>query len=169
MKFQELKGACIASSVYAKGEQIGYNIPIKLPEVTPVIVEIQAAGGKLELPVWQQVEVMEASITKTGVSKEFLESLTPEPFDLISNVAQQSVSADGTSTAQHIKAFMRVIPKSAPGVEITAGEASENELPFTVLSYQLYVDGNKYLDIDVVKGVCWINGKDYSESIRSML
>ena len=117
MKFQELKGACIASSVYAKGEQIGYNIPIKLPEVTPVIVEIQAAGGKLELPVWQQVEAMEASITKTGVSKEFLESLTPEPFDLISNVAQQSVSADGTSTAQHIKAFMRVIPKSAPGVE----------------------------------------------------
>lgn len=169
MTFKDLKGAYIATSVYAAGDQIGVNIPVTLPEITPVTAEIQAAGGKIELPVWQKVEAMEASITLTGIDKNFLRAMTPEPFDLIINIAQQSVAADGSSSVDHIKVFLRVVPRSAPSLAVTPDESGENELPFSVLSYQLYLNGEKLFEIDVLKGKCLINGKDYSKAIHSIL
>lgn len=169
MTFQDLSGAVIATSVYASGTQIAGNIPVKLPEITPKLVEITAAGGTLEIPVWQLIDAMESSISKTGLDKSYAQVITPEAFDLIINIVQQSVSADGTTTPQHIKAYQRVIPKSAPGLELTPGESGENEITFSVLSYQLYLDGSKVLDIDVPKGICFVGGKDYSEGVRNML
>ena len=169
MNFQALKAECIATSVYASGVYGGRNLKVTLPEVTPQTIEVNAAGGKLELPIWQQLAAMEASISKEGLDKSFLEAIKPEAFDLIINIVQKSVDADGTAAYEHVKVFMRVIPKGIPGMDITPGEQGEKQISFTVLSYQLSVDGTTYLHIDVVKGKCEVNGKDYMSEVNSML
>lgn len=169
MNYQALKAECVASSVYASGEQVGTNIKVTLPEVTPQIIEVNAAGGKLEIPVWQQLSAMEASITKEGLDKAFLESIKPEAFDLIVNIVQKSVDSDGTSKHEHVKVFLRVIPKGIPSFDITPGEQGEKQIAFSVLSYQLSVEGKAYMHIDVLKGKCEINGKDYMSDVVSML
>lgn len=169
MKVTALKGAVLATSVYSGGSQIGVNVTISLPEVTPATTEVTAAGGTLELPVLNKLDAMEATVTKQGIGAAWLNALKPEPVDLIANIVQQSVSADGTSTPQHIKAYLRAVPKTIPAVEATYGEALEGDITFSVLSYKLTKDGKTYLHIDPVKGIYKVNGKDYAEQVRAMI
>lgn len=169
MKIQELKGAILATSVYCGGVQIGVNVAVTLPEVLPETTEVTAAGGTVELPVYSKLQGMEATVTKQGIDKAWLKAVTPDPQDLIVNIVQQSVSPDGISTPEHIKAFLRVVPKGSPGVEASYGEASENEIAYTVLSYRLTVNGSTFLHADPVKAIYEVNGKDYMGNIKSML
>lgn len=169
MKIQNLKGAILATSVYCGGKQIGVNVTITLPEVTPETTEANAAGGTIELPVCSKIAAMESTVSKQGVDPEWLQTLSHDPQELIANIVQQSVSPDGTSTTDHIKAFMRVALKSIPGIEASYGEASENELPFSVFSYRLVINGRTYLHADPVNAIYKVNGKDYMSKITSML
>lgn len=169
MKVTSLKGAVLATSIYSGGSQIGVNVTISLPEVTPSTTEVTAAGGTLELPVLTKLDAMEASLTKQGIDSEWLKALKPEPMDIIANIVQQSVAPDGTSTPQHIKAYLRAVPKTMPAIEATYGEAIEGEITFSVLSYKLTSDGSTFLHIDPVKGIYKVNGKDYAAKVKAMI
>lgn len=169
MKIQELKGAILATSVYCGGVQIGVNVAITLPDVMPETTEVTAAGGVIELPVYSRLQGMECTVSKQGIDKAWLQAVTPDPQDLIANIVQQSVSPDGISTPEHIKAFLRVVPKGAAGISATYGEASENEITYSVLSYRLTANGSTFLHADPVKGIYEVNGKDYMGNIKSML
>lgn len=169
MNFKTIRSEIVATSVYARGEQVGVNVPVILPAITPETVTVQAAGGKIVLPIWQQLTAMEATVTLKGLDDSFLKSITPRPFDLIVNSVQTAIEADGTSDYDSIKAYMRVIPKSAPAVTAATSAVIENKLAFSVLSYKLEVNGQVYLDIDVPKGRCIIDGNDYMDKVRSLI
>ncbi len=169
MNIQNLRGAILASSVYANGTQIGVNCHVVLPVVAPTSAELTAAGGLINMPVHSKVEAMTCTVTKTGLDKEWLAAAKPEAFDLIANIVQQSVAPDGTTKPEHIKAYMRVVGSALNGLDATYGEVSETELPFSVLSYKLTVDGETYMHVDPVKGLFIVAGKDYNDGIRSML
>ena len=169
MKIQNLKGAILATSIYSGGKQIGVNLTITLPEVTPETTEANAAGGTIELPVCSKIAAMETTISKQGIAPEWLQTLSHDPVELIANIVQQSVSPDGTSSVDHIKVFMRAALKNIPGIEASYGETSENELVFSVLSYRLTVNGRTYLHADPVNGIYKVNGKDYMGEIKSLL
>lgn len=169
MEIQALKGACMASSVYADGVQVGVNIGVSLPEVAMTETEVNAAGGVIALPVWTKLEAMECSITKQGVDPEWLRCMKPEPFDLTVNIVQQSMQTDGTQKAEHIKAHLRVVSKGIPQIEASYGESMEQEVKLSVISYKLIVDGAEYLHVSPKDGIFSVNGKDYSDGIKSML
>jgi len=170
MKIEALNGAVMASSVYANSVQIGVNIGIKLPDVNQATAEVTAAGGILELPIATKIEAMEASLTKQGIDKTWLQTVTPStPFDLIANIIQQKVETDGTSTPVHIKAYLRAVSKNIPALEASYGDPIEQELTFSILSYRVTVDGETYLHVDPVKGIFKVNGTNYSEKITAML
>ncbi len=169
MNIQNLKGAVMATSVYAAGTQIGVNVHITLPTLTPTSAEVTAAGGTINLPITSKIEAMECTITKTGIDKEWLKAVKPEAFDLIANIVQQSVAPDGRTTPDHIKAYMRVAPSAINGLEASYGETSENELTYSVLSYKLTVNGETYTHVDPVKGFFIVGGHDYNDAIKSML
>lgn len=169
MNIKNLKGAVLASSVYCDGFQIAVNATINLPEVAPETTEVTAAGGTLELPVTSKISAMEASISKQGIDRDWLNALQQKPYDLIVNIVQQSVGADGTNTPEHIKAFLRVVPKAIPAIEASYGELMEQEISLAVLSYKLVVNGSTYFHIDPVKGIFKVNGKDYNADILSMI
>jgi P2 family phage contractile tail tube protein len=168
MDIKDLKGAVLASSVYLDGEQSAVNATITLPEVTPATVEVTAAGGTIELPVFTKLEAMEATLAVNGVNGGILKKLTPERHRLTCNIVQQSVGADA-SKAEHVKASLEVVPKTIPAIEATYGEAAEQEITFSVLSYKLSIAGKVVLKIDPVKGIYKVNGKDYSKEITAMI
>ncbi len=169
MNIQNLKGAVMATSVYAAGVQIGVNVNVTLPTITPASAEVTAAGGTINLPVTSKIEAMECTVTKTGIDKAWLQAVKPEAFDLIVNIVQQNIAPDGKTTPEHIKAFMRVVPSAVNGLDASYGEVSENELTFSVLSYKLTVNGETYTHVDPVKGLFIVKGYDYNDDIKSML
>lgn len=169
MNFVPLKADCIATSAYVDGDLIGINIPLTMPEITPATIEVRAAGGMITLPIVQQLQSMETTLTKNGLDEKFLSMLKPEPFDLMFNIVQQSVDSDGISKMEHIKVFERVIPKSIASFGVTPGEQGDKQVTFTVLTHKIIVDGREYLNIDPLKGIYKVNGVDYNDKVRSML
>lgn len=169
MRVQDLKGAVAATSVYFNGRQLAVNATVSLPNPTPTISEVTAAGGTVEIPVHSKIDPMECTITLHGVDKAWLNAITPEPGDLIVNIVQTSVSANGVSEPEHIKAYMRAVNKTEPGIEASYGENIEPELVFSVLSYRQTVNGETYRHFDPIKGIYKVNGKNYADKITAMI
>lgn len=169
MNIQSLKGAVQATSAYIDGVQISVNCTVRLPEVTPATAEINGAGGTIEIPIPTRIEPMEAGLTVQGVSREWLDKLTPEPHTFVANIVQQKVGVDGSSTPEHIKATIKGVPKLDPAIEGSVGEGMELEITIAVHSYKLAINGTTVRHIDPIKGLYKINGKNYAEKVHDMI
>ena len=61
------------------------------------------------------------------------------------------------------------MPTKIPGITVTVGEASSNELTFTVMRYQLFVDGEELFLVDRLAGIVRVAGTDYTKTMNSLL
>ena len=82
---------------------------------------------------------------------------------------QDVKKSDGTTVTEGCKAFLRATPKGVPGLSISPGSASENEIALAVSRYQLFVGGAEYWLVDQLNQILRIGGTDYCKEIRSML
>lgn len=166
--FVNIGGPIVANTVYVDNKLVARDVSATLPEVMPVTIDVQAMGT-WSLPIWQLLEDMQLTITKIGVDLGLRSMLKPEPLTLEMRFVQTVTDANGATKPVSCKAFMRGIPASMPGIGVAIGEASENEVNYSVTRYQLMVDGTEYALIDRLAGKLKINGKDYAAEVVSML
>lgn len=165
---KEITGPVLASRAYVDGALVGKNVGVTLPEVTPQTIEIEAMG-KLSLPMWHLLEDMEAKVTKPGTDLGLGRMLGGKKLSLEIRWAQEAVGPSGDMREFGCKAFITGIPKSLPGSELTPGEATENELTYAVLRYQLFVDEEEMICIDRLATKCMVAGIDYAKDIEQYL
>ena len=163
-----MNGAIIADKVYRNGVLIGRDLPVTLPTVTHKTAE-HTAMGTTNLPIPGLIDPMEPSITYKGYAKELALLCTPEAADFEIRFVQDKKSSDGSSIAVGCRAYMRAVPTVLPGGELAMGEILEMEVPLGCTRYQLFVDGYEVCLIDQIKCIERINGKDYAQSINSLL
>lgn len=166
--FIPINGPVVANTAYVDNTLVARDVAVTLPEVTPQSTDVQAMGT-LSLPIWQLIENMEAAITKIGLDKGLRSMLRPEPLALEIRWVQTVTDAGGATKEVGCKSFMRGIPNKIPGVSLTVGEASENEVTMTLTRYQLFVDGQEMFLIDRLAGIVRIAGKDYADALGSLL
>ena len=83
---------------------------------------------------------------------------------------QNVVKADGSTSPEGCKAFVRTFPPTAlPGIGAEIGSASENELTYTANRVQIFVGGYEYLLVDRLSQILRIDGKDYMSDINKLL
>lgn len=169
MNIDAFRGAVLAESVYAGDKLIAHNTSITLPDITPTTADLTTPGGIIAMTNFHKLESMECTVSKHGIDAEWLASIKPEAFDLIANIVQQKTVHDGSYTPEHIKVYLRVIPKSIAGGDFAWGDNIERDLSFEVISYKVTVNGETYLNVDKPNGIFEVNGKDYNADIRAML
>ena len=169
MNIEAYRGACVASSVYAGDQLIALNTSVTLPDVSATTADLTTLGGVVSMPNFHRLESMECTISKHGLDKAWMAAIKPEAFDLIVNIAQQRTTPDGAYSTDHVKAYLRVLPKTIAGGDFGWGDNVERDLTFEVLSYKLTINGELALHVDKLNGILNIGGKDYNESVRAML
>lgn len=168
-KWLDKASAIVADSVYSDGKLVARDVAVTLPEVNHVMAEINA-GGPTEIPITSWIEAMELSITLKGIDSVAIAQLArQERQSLEIRFVEDMMKVDGTKRVAGCKAFLTVIPKGIPGIELELGEVPENEMLFSVIRYQLFVDNKEIHCIDKFNDKFKVNGKDYSESIESLL
>ena len=167
-KFVPIQGPIAADTAYVDNKLVARDVAATLPEVTPVMVDVQAMGT-MSLPMWQIIENMELAITKIGVDLGLCSMIEPKMKPIELRWAQNVTDENGITKNVGCKAFFRGIPTKIPGVGVTVGEQSENEVTFTVTRYNLFVDGKEMYLIDRLAGIVKINGKDYAGELSNML
>lgn len=167
-KFVPLSGPIVGTSMYVNNKIVARDCARTFPEVTPVVVDVPSTGT-LSLPCWQLIENMETAVTKIGVDMGFRDLVTPEPMTWETRWVQTVTDANSITKNVGCKAYERVLPIVIPGISLTVGEQSENEIRGTVTRFQLFVDGVEMFLIDKIAGIVRIAGKDYAAGVSSML
>ena len=165
--FVNICGPVVADTVYADGKLLARDAAVTLPEVAPMTAELPAMGT-FELPVWQLIEQMEASITKIGLDMGLRSAITPDMKPLEFRWVQTVTDANGQTKNVGCKAFLRGIPLNLPEIGLEVGSASEHECRISLTRYNLFVDGKEMWLIDRFAGIVRINGKNYAD-LDSML
>ena len=164
----DLKGPILADTVYIDGKLVAKDVTITLPAVTPVTADFKAMGT-YTAPMTGQIEAMEAAITKIGIDLGLRDLVKSESKTIEVRWAQDVKSSDGSTKTEGCKAFLRSVPKTIPGLSVDPGNPSENEITMAVSRYQLFVAGTEYWLIDQLNTILRVGGKDYAQTIRSVL
>lgn len=166
----DYQGPVLANTLYVNGILAGRDVNMTLPEVAFETADLNASGT-VSLPVPARTDDMELSITKVGEDLGLLAMTAAadgaQTFE--ARWAKDVVDRMGNSRTEGARAFMRAIPKTFPGIELEAGEASENEMTFTVLRYQLFINGVEYCCIDKLNHILRIRGKDFYAKVNPLL
>lgn len=168
MPFVDIYGSIVANTLYDDGTLVAKDVEMTLPEVTPVIAEIEA-NGTMSVPMWNRLENMELTVSKVGVDKGFSKMATPDQRMLEARFVQNVTGANGVTKPVGGKAFMTCVPVVIPGIGLAVGEGSTNEMRYTVTRYQLFVNGEEICLIDRIAGITKINGKDYAKATNDLL
>lgn len=166
--FVNITGPVLADTVYADNKLVAKNVELTLPEVTPTTADVQAMGT-MSIPIPQLLENMELSITKIGADQGLAAMLSFDSFPIEVRWVQSVTDANGKTANVGCKAFLRCISTVIPEGGLTPGEASENEMTYTVTRYQMLQNGQEVWLIDRLAGICRVRGKDYMGRINSML
>lgn len=168
MAFLNICGPILANTVYADNVLVAKDVSVTLPEVAPMTADIEAMGT-MSIPMWQRIEDMETAITKIGIDKGLGRMIKGSKIAIEVRFVQQITLADGNTKEVGCKAFLTLLPKVIPGIELAVGEASENEVTATTIRYQLYADGEEMWCIDRLSSICRIGGTDYGAAIQKYL
>lgn len=168
MAFMNINGPIVADTVYANNKLVAKDVEFTLPEVAPVMADVEAMGT-MSFPIWARLDNMEMSITKIGLDLGLKAMLKPEMKPLEFRFPQEIVDQNGNTKVVACKAFVTCMNTKIPGIGVVPGEASSNELTMMVTRYQLYVNGGEYLLIDRLAGKVKIDGVDYASGVQSML
>jgi phage tail tube protein FII len=161
-------GPILANTVYANNKLTAENVAVSLPTVTFGTSDYNALGT-LTLPNKAALEAMEFSLTKPGIGKDLATLGSPEIINYEVRGAQDELQPDGTMKTIGFKAFIRAVSGGLPGIEISIGEQSENQVTGNAIAYRLIVDGSEICNIDRTAQKLVINGKDYYKPIVSLL
>lgn len=144
------------------------DVAFELPGIALQTADIQAMGT-LSLPLVGLLDDMTMTITKIGVDTGFAKMAKLEKMEMEFRWIQDKINEGGAVKHQGCKSFLNVIPQEIPGVSVELGSASELALTYTVMRYQLFVDGEEILLVDRLNQILRINGRDYMSEIRKLL
>jgi phage tail tube protein FII len=161
-------GPVLANAVYANNRLVAEDVSVTLPAVTFATSDY-AALGTLTLPNRAALENMEFSVTKAGIGRDLAALGSPDMVNYEVRGVQDELRPDGSMRAVAFKAFIRAVSGGLPGVEISIGEAGENEITGNAVAYRLVVDGTEVCNIDRTAQKLVIGGKDYYRQILSLL
>jgi P2 family phage contractile tail tube protein len=164
-----LSGPIVGARTYINGpdKPDARDVTFTLPNVDFIEAEYKA-GGKISLAT-SLIEAMESSITHVGLNESLPKFTALEAKDIEHRFAQDVLQIDGTKKTVGGKVFLRCSPKNIPGGALEMGTTWEGELKFGVTSYQLFVGGVEFYNINPLNGKLVIGGVDYMEKINSLL
>ena len=112
----DLKGAVVADTVYDSGVLTAKDTSFTLPAISQMTADLNAMGT-MTVPIVGLLENMELSITKIGEDKGLgkMSKLDKHSFEF--RWVQNVVKADGSTSPEGCKAFVRTFPPTAlPGI-----------------------------------------------------
>lgn len=168
MPWLDIKGTVVADTVYVDKRLAAKDVAFTLPAVTLLTADVQAMGT-MSMPLVGLLEDMELAITKIGIDKGLSSMSKLEKLNIEFRWVQNVVKADGTTTPEGCKAFVRCIPKALPGLGVEVGAATEGELTYGVSRLQIFAAGSEYLLVDRLSQILRVNGKDYMKNINNLL
>lgn len=145
---------------------------VTLPSITSLTQEISGAGiaGNNEAVIVGHLSAMSMTLNFRTVTQAAISLLEPRIHKIDLRVAQQaSNTRTDTIDITTVKHIVRIMPKGfSPGKAVIAspGDVSGE---YSVKSYAMFMNNTKKIEVDPVKFIYFVNGKDYLKDVRRAL
>lgn len=166
--FMDVKGPVVADSVYADGTLVARDTSFTLPGIEFMTSDVKAMGN-MTVALVGLLENMELTIGKIGIDKGFSKMNRLEKQNFEFRWVQNIVKADGSTSVEGCKAFVRTLPSAIPELGVEVGSATETENKYNVSRVQIYAGGVEVLCVDRLNQILKVNGKDYMAQINNLL
>lgn len=164
----EQYGPVMASTLRTRGKLRGENLAIEMPEITWATATYLDGMGEDEWPIVGMLESMTMSVPKRGVDKHYGDMTKPIDHNIEVRWIQQFLADNKLKNAKN-KAYLVGFPMSAGGISLARGDASEQDITYKIMRYQLFTDNVEIFLIDRSNGILRWRGEDYTEEWRSFL
>lgn len=167
-KWLDIKGPVVADTVYADNQLVAKDTSFTLPGLEFMTADVQAMGN-MSVPLIGLLENMELSITKIGIDKGLsrMNRLKKQNFEF--RWVQNVVKADGSTSVEGCKAFVRTLPGNVPETGVEVGSATELENTYNVTRLQVYANGEEIMLVDRLNQILRVDGVDYMSKINNLL
>lgn len=165
--FVPVVGPVTGSTVYIDNKLRARDVSVTMPEITPVTADVQAMGT-MTVPVWQLLENLEMTFTKIGVDMGFSACIKTGVTALEVRFTQTIMDAQGKQKTVLCKAFCRGMLSSIPGIGLEVGSPVENEIPYYLTRYQLYIDGQEAVLVDRLAGLARVGGETITNDLAGL-
>ena len=166
--WQDIKGPVVADSVYADKVLVAKDVAFTLPGISFLTATVKAMGD-MDVALVGLLEHMELTINKIGIDQGISRMNRLEKQNFEFRWVQNVVKADGSTSVEGCKAFVRTLPSSFPEMGVEVGSASELENTYGVTRMQIFANGVEVLCVDRLSQILKVNGKDYMKNIANLL
>lgn len=164
----DIKGPVVADTVYDDGVLVAKDTGFTLPGIGFLTATVKAMGD-MDVPLIGLLENMQLSITKIGIDMglSHMNRLKKQNFEF--RWVQNVVKADGSTSVEGCKAFVRTMPGNFPETGVEVGNTSEQENTYNVTRMQIFANGVEIVCVDRLSQILRINGEDYMSKINNLL
>lgn len=168
MAFLDFKGPVQGCNVYINGALVGKDADVTLPELT-FLVDTVRAMGNLDIPNYAMLETMEATISKKGADREMVKLATPGTQIVEVRFVLQSMDANGFTLTTPYKAYLTCMAKGVPSLAVVPGDPINVDITYTVIRYQLFINGEESILADKFKDQLVVDGIDFRAEVNKAL
>lgn len=150
-----------------------YGIPeVTMPSIDYMTTTLQGAGiaGEYEEVLTGMLKAMSIGLKFNDFEKKAISLAAPKDHHIDLRTAKQNRDTTaGTVNIADMKHVFVIFPKTTNAGKIAPASTADASGDYTVKYWAAYIDGEKYLEIDPLNGVCFIDGTDYYAPIRKAL
>ena len=127
-------------------------------------------GGEMSVILIGQMQAMELTLHHTVLTSDAIKLSTPKMHTWELREAQEAINRKTSGLAvTSVKHVFKAFPKQMDGGNLKPHSTSDPNTVANVHYWAEYRDGVKVMELDPLNMICYINGKDYLEEVRSAL
>ena len=164
--------AVINFAVYENSTEYYGMAEVGLPEVSSVTNDVQGAGisGTYENVVVGHLESMTLTLNFRTVVADAIRLLEPHNHTIDLRVAQQHEdTVSGKTVKTKLKHVFVCKPKKFNPGAVKPASPADASGEYSVTYWAMFIDGKKFLEIDILNFIYFVNGSDYLADVRTAL
>lgn len=164
--------AVINFAVYENGTEYLGTASATLPDINALVATHSGAGiaGNIEDVILGHLDTMTLTLNFKTLNENAFRLGEMRYHDIDLRVAQQEEDpVSGTIKVRAVKHVLRVIPKRTSGGGVAPASAADVSGEYAVRYWMTTIDGEKKLEIDQLNFICFINGRNVLEEVKTAL
>lgn len=157
-------------NMYLQGRgYLGETKEMKLPDLSRSMESYRSGGMPGPVSIDTGQEEIEAEVTMGGLVVDVLRGYAASTIDALQMRWVGSYQAEATGPAMACEVSMRGRFSSIDMGTAKAGDVGDHKLKFKASYYKLTINGEVIIEIDMINGICMVNGVDREAEHRAII
>ena len=145
---------------------------VTLPNIEHLTQDLKGSGimGQITVPHMAQLNSMQIQLQFHTLNEQGIALAEPKTHTIELREIQENIDPTNMEFGYtNVKHVMKMLTTSAEGGTLQGQSPTNANITGQVYYWARYRDGKKDLELDQINYICYVNGTDYAEALRTAL